>query len=164
MDRNLAAHVAAIESDSTVVPPRGLCGEVLKVVNLFCDTYTATMVCLPWKRCNMVVVELIDISKHRFCRVLGMLLRGVCLMRPEEIDLVFGGGCSAFSPAAWERFLSALSEPEQENPLRAYYARLTSSDAKVRSAAARQWAMLEHSIGLSKTQDLQVCAATPSGM
>lgn len=67
--------------------------------------------------------------------VLGIVLRGVCLMRPQEICWMFGGGAAALKPLGWTRFLQPLSPQERLNPLAAYYKRLLSPDAKVRSEA-----------------------------
>lgn len=67
--------------------------------------------------------------------VLGIVLRGVCLMRPQEISWMFGGGAAALKPLGWGRFLQPLSAQERSNPLVAYYKRLLSPDAAVRSEA-----------------------------
>lgn len=90
------------------------------------------------------------------CRVLGLILRGVCLMRKQEIDWVFGGGCKAVVPQAWQQFLAGLTEAEQAEPLPAYYRRLTHPDDNVRLAAAMHWSSLERSLNLNSTDKLQV--------
>jgi proline iminopeptidase len=64
-------------------------------------------------------------------------------MRPQEISWMFGGGAAALKPLGWTRFLQPLSPQERLNPLAAYYKRLLSPDAKVRSEAVsgfmRSW-------------------------
>eukprot|EP00892_Ulva_mutabilis_P010791 jgi/Ulvmu1/8084/UM004_0321.1 len=89
-------------------------------------------------------------------RVLGMVLRGVCLMREQEIDWVFRGGCKALVPQAWEQYLAGLTEKEQEDPLAAYFRRLTHTDDNVRLSAAMHWSFLERSLNLSASDKLQV--------
>lgn len=85
-----------------------------------------------------------------------MVLRGVCLMRREDIDWVFGGGCKALVPQAWERFLAGLTEEEHAAPLQAYYRRLTHPDDSIRRSAAAHWSSLERSLNLNSTDKLQV--------
>lgn len=68
-------------------------------------------------------------------RVLGMVLRGVCLMREREIHWMYGGGAGAIKPWAWQRFVGALAPEERSQPLLAYYSRLLSDDPAVRDAA-----------------------------
>jgi proline iminopeptidase len=68
-------------------------------------------------------------------RVLGLILRGVCLMRPSEIQWMYGGGAAALKPLAWGRFAGSLPARERGNPLLAYYKRMLSSDAGERQAA-----------------------------
>lgn len=75
------------------------------------------------------------------CRVCGLVLRGVCLMRPCEIDWMYRGGCGALYPKAWEDFVGHLTLQERSDPLTAYYARLTSDDSAVREAAVRALTM-----------------------
>jgi len=85
-----------------------------------------------------------------------MVLRGVCLMRKQEIEWVFGGGCKVLVPQAWELFLGGLTEVEQADPLLAYYRRLTHPDDDVRLSAAMHWSSLERSLNLNSTDKLQV--------
>ena len=77
------------------------------------------------------------------------MLRGVCLMRRQEIDWVFRGGCRKLFPSAWSAFTAGLSEIELDDPLRAYYARLTSSKPDVRRSAARRCFRLQASLSIS---------------
>lgn len=71
--------------------------------------------------------------------VAGLVLRAVCLMRQCEIDWMFRGGVASVQPKAWHDFVTALPVEERSDPLLAYYQRLTSDDARVRSAAVRVW-------------------------
>lgn len=90
------------------------------------------------------------------CRVLGIVLRGVCLMRRHEIDWVFRGGCKALFPAAWMAFVSGLSTEEAQDPLRAYYARLTSDDPDVRQSASKRMFLLQAALSLPSGDQVQV--------
>ena len=65
----------------------------------------------------------------------GLILRGVCLMRLEEIDWMYGGGASAVQPRAWRNFVDHLAPEERHAVLESYYRRLQSQDAAVRDAA-----------------------------
>lgn len=67
--------------------------------------------------------------------VLGMVLRGVCLMRPAEVDWLFRRGASLLRPLGWQQFLSGLAPAEHADPLAAYYSRFLSPRADQRDAA-----------------------------
>lgn len=77
-------------------------------------------------------------------------------MRKQEIDWVFRGWCRKLFPAAWDAFVAGLSKAELEDPLRAYYARLTSQDTAVQQSAAKRCFRLQASLGLSGIDALQV--------
>lgn len=38
-------------------------------------------------------------STGSLCRVTGIILRGICLMRPSEIQWMYGGGAGNLAPA-----------------------------------------------------------------
>ncbi|KAK2593011.1 hypothetical protein QQS21_009301 [Conoideocrella luteorostrata] len=44
-----------------------------------------------------------------------------------------------FFPEEWAELLALLCDDEREDPMRAYYTRITSDDAEVSAAAAQQW-------------------------
>lgn len=72
-------------------------------------------------------------------RVQGLLLRGVFLARPSDLDWYFGGGAAQIFPDAWAQFLRYLPEAERDDPIEGYYRRLTGEDEIARLAAARSW-------------------------
>jgi proline iminopeptidase len=76
-------------------------------------------------------------------RVSELVLRGVFLLRKQEIDWFYQRGASAIFPDAWEPYVAAIPEAERGDFVRAYYERLTSDDARVRSDAARAWSVWE---------------------
>jgi len=76
-------------------------------------------------------------------RVTELVLRGIFLLRKEEIDWFYQEGASWIFPDAWESFLAPIPAHERDDLLRAYYTRLTSSDASVRLEAAKAWSVWE---------------------
>ncbi len=78
-------------------------------------------------------------------RCKAIVLRGIFLIRPEEIRWFYQEGCSWIYPDAWEHYVKAIPEAERGDFLQAYYKRLTSADAEVRKAAAKAWSIWEGS-------------------
>ena len=77
-------------------------------------------------------------------RVLGLVLRGIFLCRPEEIRWYYEeGGASWILPEKWQRFVAAIPEDERAEMLEAYWQRLDSPDEAVRLAAAQAWGAWE---------------------
>jgi len=76
-------------------------------------------------------------------RVSELVLRGIFLLRKEEIRWFYQQGASWLFPDAWVDYESHIPESERGDLLRAYYTRLTSTDAAVRSAAAKVWSVWE---------------------
>jgi proline iminopeptidase len=76
-------------------------------------------------------------------RVSELVLRGIFLLRDEEIRWFYQEGASWLFPDAWHDYLTHIPPDERGDLLRAYYKRLTSSDADVRSAAAKTWSVWE---------------------
>ena len=78
-------------------------------------------------------------------RVLGLVLRGIFLGRPQELRWFneLDGGASQIFPERWARFLDFIPEAERGSMLDAYWSRLTSDDEATRLAAARAWSAWE---------------------
>ncbi len=72
-------------------------------------------------------------------RVTDIVLRGIFLLRKQEIDWFYQRGASVLYPDAWEPYLSHIPEPERGDLLTAYHRRLTSDNPAVRLAAAKIW-------------------------
>jgi len=72
-------------------------------------------------------------------RVSELVLRGIFLLRKQEIDWFYQRGASILYPDAWEPYLAHIPEGERSDLLKAYYTRLTSPDPAVRLAAAKVW-------------------------
>lgn len=75
-------------------------------------------------------------------RCLGLILRGIFLMRRSEIDW-FLNDMGRIFPEAWGQFTGHIPEAERGDLLEAYWRRLDSPDPAVRMAAARAWSVYE---------------------
>ena len=78
-------------------------------------------------------------------RALGLILRGIFLCRPSEIQWFYQEGASHLFPDYWEEYLQPIPERQQDNLLKAYYKRLTGNDEVARMAAAKAWSSWEAS-------------------
>ena len=78
-------------------------------------------------------------------RCLGLILRGIFMLRPSEISWFYQWGASNIYPDAWQEYLKPIPEAERGDLLSAFYKRLTSEDRQVRLEAARAWAVWEAS-------------------
>jgi proline iminopeptidase len=77
--------------------------------------------------------------------VTELVLRGIFLLRKQEIDWFYQRGTSALFPDAWAGYLAPIPERERGDLLSAYHRRLTSPDPAERLAAARAWSRWEGS-------------------
>jgi len=78
-------------------------------------------------------------------RCLGLILRGIFLLRRKELLWFYQEGASWLFPDAWEQYLAPIPEVERGDLMSAYYRRLTSEDPAVRMRAARAWSVWEGS-------------------
>ncbi|WP_257385064.1 prolyl aminopeptidase [Tahibacter caeni] len=76
-------------------------------------------------------------------RVSELVLRGIFMLRRWELEWFYQRGCDAIFPDVWETYLKAIPEVERGDLMSAYYRRLTSGDAAVRTAAAKAWSTWE---------------------
>ena len=76
-------------------------------------------------------------------RVTELVLRGIFMLRRQELEWFYQQGCSMLYPDAWESYLAAIPEVERGDLMSAYHRRLTSADPQVRVAAARAWSVWE---------------------
>ncbi len=76
-------------------------------------------------------------------RVLGLVLRGVFLGRPQDVGWFYGAGTRRLFPEAWREFIAPIPPEEHDDLLAAYHRRLTGSDELERLRCARAWAAWE---------------------
>lgn len=81
-------------------------------------------------------------------RVTELVLRGIFLIRREEIDWFYQSGANRFFPDNWQKFIEPIPERERGDMLSAYHKRLTSDDEEVKLAAARAWSVWEASASM----------------
>ncbi|WP_133819229.1 prolyl aminopeptidase [Tahibacter aquaticus] len=79
---------------------------------------------------------------HPQC-VTELVLRGIFMLRRWELEWFYQAGCDAIFPDVWESYLDAIPPVERGDLMSAYYRRLTSPDAAVRTAAAKAWSIWE---------------------
>lgn len=76
---------------------------------------------------------------------LGLILRGIFLLRQKELRWFYQEGASFIFPDAWDLYLQPIPLEERHDLIAAYYKRLTSPDPVVRREAARAWSIWEAS-------------------
>ena len=76
---------------------------------------------------------------------LGLVLRGIFMLRPKELLWFYQEGASQIFPEAWQEYLKPIPVDERQDLISAYYKRLTSSDPQIRQEAARAWSIWEAS-------------------
>ena len=76
-------------------------------------------------------------------QVLGLLLRGVFLLKESEIRWFYQEGASHIFPDAFDRYVAPIPENERHDLLKAFYKRLTGKNAALRAEAAAAWARWE---------------------
>jgi proline iminopeptidase len=75
------------------------------------------------------------------CR--GLILRGIFLLRQQEIRWFYQEGASNLFPDAWAHYLAPIPPAERQDLVSAYYHRLTSPDPSLRRTAAQAWSVWE---------------------
>lgn len=75
----------------------------------------------------------------------GLILRGIFMLRQNELRWFYQEGCSYIFPDAWEDYLQPIPTDERDDMIAAYYKRLTSPDSNTRMNAAKAWSVWEAS-------------------
>lgn len=75
--------------------------------------------------------------------VKGLILRGIFLCRPSEIEWFYQDGASHVFPDIWDEYLKPIPESERGDLVAAYYKYLTHPDLEVRLRAAKAWSKWE---------------------
>ena len=76
---------------------------------------------------------------------LGLILRGIFMLRQQELQWFYQSGASYIFPDAWESYLKPIPPEERTDLISAYHKRLTSEDRQIRLEAARAWSVWEAS-------------------
>ncbi|MDX1756784.1 MAG: prolyl aminopeptidase [Marinobacter sp.] len=76
-------------------------------------------------------------------RVMGLVLRGIFLCRPQDVRWFYQEGASRVFPDYWEDFLAQIPASERDDLVSAYYQRLTSSNELEQIQAAKAWSVWE---------------------
>ena len=75
----------------------------------------------------------------------ALILRGIFLVRKQEVSWFYQGGCSFIYPDAWEKYISPIPKDERDDLVAAYYKMLTSNNKDTRIKAAKAWSTWEAS-------------------
>ena len=76
-------------------------------------------------------------------RVMGLVLRGIFLCRPRDINWFYQDGASFLFPDYWTDYLAPIPPAERGSMVEAYYERLTGENEVTRMAAAKAWSLWE---------------------
>jgi proline iminopeptidase len=76
-------------------------------------------------------------------RVSELVVRGIFMVRREELLWYYQDGASWVFPDEWEHFVHPIPEPERHDLIGAYHRRLTGTDEKARIEAAIAWSRWE---------------------
>lgn len=106
-------------------------------------------------------------AQHYPDRALSLMLRGIFMCRKSELHWFYQDGASHIFPDAFEAYREHIPAEEQDDLIKAYYARLTSSNVDVRRAAAKEWTRWEMATSrlfpddsyLEKAEDLDFAVA-----
>lgn len=92
-------------------------------------------------------------------RVTELVLRGIFMLRQQELQWFYQRGCDMLYPDAWEKYLAAIPAAEHDDLIMAYHKRLVSNDPAVRLAAARAWSVWEASTSFLLQNEAYVAAS-----
>ncbi|MGZ3768174.1 MAG: prolyl aminopeptidase [Bdellovibrio sp.] len=76
-------------------------------------------------------------------KVKALVLRGIFLCRPSEIQWFYQEGASQIFPDIWDEYLKPIPENERHDLVAAYHKRLTHENADIRLHAAKTWSKWE---------------------
>ena len=78
-------------------------------------------------------------------KVSELVLRGIFMLRPQELKWFYQEGASFIFPDAWEAYRDNIPEEERGDFISAYYKRLTGEDEDTKLASAKAWSVWEGS-------------------
>ncbi|TDJ45067.1 MAG: prolyl aminopeptidase [Gammaproteobacteria bacterium] len=75
--------------------------------------------------------------------VTELVLRGIFMLRPEELHWFYQEGASRLFPDYWQDFIAPVPAAERDDYIAAHYRRLTGDDQAAMAASARAWSVWE---------------------
>ena len=78
-------------------------------------------------------------------RVTELVLRGIFMLRHQELQWFYQEGASYLFPDAWEKYVEAIPKEERNDFVSAYYHRLTGTDESEKLRCAKAWSVWEGS-------------------
>lgn len=75
--------------------------------------------------------------------VMGLVLRGIFLVRPSELLWFYQDGASHVWPDLWENYIAPIPQDERHDLLTAFYKRLHGDNRAEQLACARAWSQWE---------------------
>lgn len=76
-------------------------------------------------------------------RVLGLILRGIFLCRPQDLHWFYQDGASRIFPEFWDDFIHPIPVEERGDMIGAYYRYLTGDNEILQMSAAKSWSLWE---------------------
>ncbi len=76
-------------------------------------------------------------------RVMALILRGIFLCRPDEIQWFYQGGAKRIFPDHWQEFIAPIPKEERGDMVKAYYKLLMGGNELARMGAAKAWSKWE---------------------
>jgi len=76
-------------------------------------------------------------------RVTELVLRGIFMLREQELRWFYQGGAGHVFPDHWEQFLAPVPEDRRDDLMACYHEMLTGPDEQKRMEAARAWSLWE---------------------
>ncbi|MCL1974817.1 MAG: prolyl aminopeptidase [Firmicutes bacterium] len=91
-------------------------------------------------------------------RVMGMIIRGIFLGRPEELYSLFAADSVAARvfPEEYEKLVNHIPQDERENMMEAYFSRVMSSDENIRNEAAIRYTTWESTCCTLLPQEINI--------
>lgn len=78
--------------------------------------------------------------------VVSLVLWGIFLGRKQEVSWCYQKGANAIFPDAWDEYLRPIPKDEHDDLVKAYHARLNSTDKDTRVRAAKSWCIWDASV------------------
>jgi proline iminopeptidase len=76
-------------------------------------------------------------------RVTELVLRGIFMLRPQELQWFYQEGASRLFPDYWLDYIAPIPVDERDDYIAAHYRRLTGDDQAIMAASARAWSVWE---------------------